>query len=56
MTPVHPLTEVQNMIERFLKSKVTAKIDIKRISQLTELAQQEIKILNDKIKKSCKTN
>jgi len=36
-----PLTEVQRLIKAFMDAKSTTKIDLKRVSQLVEVAQQE---------------
>ena len=43
----HPLTEVQTMITE-LKNGTTTVIDLHRLSQLVEVAQQEIVILKAK--------
>ena len=45
----HPLTEVQRLIKEFLDSKSTTSIDLRRISQLVEVAQQELIILKNKL-------
>ena len=41
MTPTPPLTEVQLMVKAFMDAKTSTKIDLKRVSQLVEVAQQE---------------
>jgi len=48
MTPQPPLTEVQRLIKAFMDAKTSTKIDLKRVSQLVEVAQQEIIILKNK--------
>jgi len=49
MITTPPLTEVQRMIKAFMDSKNTTKIDLKRVSQLVEVAQQELIILKNKL-------
>jgi len=43
-----PLQEVQAMLKAFMDAKNTTKIDLKRVSQLVEVAQQELIILKSK--------
>jgi len=46
-----PLAEAQRLITSFLGSDVTTELDLKRLSQLIEVGEQEIEILKNEIKK-----
>lgn len=50
--PTPPLNEVQKMITKFINGKTGDTLDLKRISQLVEVAQQERIIMINKIKKA----